>query len=391
MLKDIAFFAVKNIKLNKLRSFLSILWIIIGVFTIILVISIWNWVDYLIKEQLKFLNVNSLIVEPNSLKSKLKWEYLDKLLVDSKYITSWTQMMYGKSIVNYENEAKDFNVIWSNEKFLEMLNFSMKSWVFISKEDVASKAKVVVIWLWVIKQVLNWNEDIIGENISINKKKFKVIWIVDDLPSMWGFAFNDSVILPYTTAQDVVLGDAWFMILFLQITDLDNVTLAVEEVRNLIRSYNNLKKGDSDDFNVYEQKSMIQAVQMITSAISFLLIWVATIILIVSWIGIMNIMYASVAERKKEIGISRAIWATGKNIVFQFLIEAISLTIIGWIIWVILWESIIYLINQFSDIKLIRSTIWDIFASLFWIIIWIIFWIFPARRASELEIVSALE
>ncbi len=391
MLKDIVLFWIKNIKLNKTRSSLSILWIIIWVFTIILVNAIWNWVDYLIKEQLKFLNVNSVIVEPSSLKSKLKWEYLDRILQDSKYITSWSQMMYGKSIISYENEAKDFNVLWSNEKFLDLLNFSMKTWVFISKEDVSSKAKVAVIWKWVIDKILFWDENVLGKSISIDRKKFKIIWVVDDLPSIWWFSFNDSVILPYTTAEESILWDSWMMILFLQVSDLETVSLAVEDVRKLIRSYNNLKRWDSDDFNVYEQKSMIQAVQMITSAISFLLIWVATIILIVSGIWIMNIMFASVAERKKEIGISRAIWATKKDIITQFLVESISLTVIWWIIGVLLWEGIIYLINQFSEIKLVWSLFWDLFAFMFWIIIWIIFWISPAKRASELEIVSALE
>lgn len=390
MLKDITVFSVKNLKLNKVRSFLSVLWIIIWVFTIILVNAIWNWVDYLIKEQLKFLNVNSIIVEPTSLSSRLKWEDLEKLLERSKYIWDGTPMIYGKWNIRFENETKDFNILWGNENFLKILNFNMKLWEFISKEDIRSKLKVAVIWKWVIENLFKWNEDVIWKSISVNKKKFKIIWIIDDIPSVWWFSFNDSIILPYSTADEVVLWDNWFMILFLQVKDIENVTAAVEEVKKLFRNFHNLKKDDSDDFNVYEQKTMISAVQLITKAISFLLIWVATIILIVSWIWIMNIMFASVAERKKEIWISRAVWATQNDIIYQFLIEWITLTIVWWIIWIIFWEWTIYIINKFSEIKLISTLFGDLFALGFAIFIWVIFWIFPAKKAAKLDPVVAL-
>jgi putative ABC transport system permease protein len=173
--------------------------------------------------------------------------------------------------------------------------------------------------------------------------------------------------------------------------DIDTVSEAWRDIKRLLREKHKLWENDVDDFNIYESKGMIQAVNVITKALSFLIIWVAWIILIVSWIGIMNVMFAGVAEKTKDIWISRAIGAKKKDILLQFLLESIILTLFWGLIWVFLAESLIMTVNIFSDVQLIRSNGWDIFALSFALVIWVFFGIYPAKKATKLDVVESLK
>jgi putative ABC transport system permease protein len=137
---------------------------------------------------------------------------------------------------------------------------------------------------------------------------------------------------------------------------------------------------------------MIQAIDIMIAAISFLIIWVAWIILVVSWIWIMNVMFAWVAEKIKDIWIMRAIWARKKDIMMQFLVESVVLTFVWWVIWIWLWEWLISLVNIYSpDVKLISSIFWDLFALWFAVSIWIFFGLYPAKKATKLDVVESLK
>lgn len=395
MFLDTIVLALKSLLNNKLRSSLSILWVIIWVFTIVLVISISRWVENIINEQLKFLNVTSIFVEPADTvisKSKLDWSDVYAVLEDSDNIAGATTMAMWKWNINANNKSESFNVIWTTETFVDIMSFELGYWEYFTKKDVIQNAKIAVVWENIVKEIFNWNYNIIWKNLFIWNSKFEIIWILRNSPAISWFSFDDAVYIPYTTAKKFVIWDTSMMALVFLASSVDTVWDAVVDIRKSLRESHKLRDNDVDDFNVYEQKTMLQAVDLITKAISFLLIWVAWIILIVSWIGIMNVMFAWVAEKIKDIWIMRAIWARRKDIMKQFLIESVVLTFVWWVVGVLMWEWLIALVNAYSpDVKLISSFYGDLFAVCFAVVIWIFFWLYPARKATRLDVVESLK
>lgn len=394
MFIDIFILAFKNLLKNKLRSSLSILWVVIWVFTIVLVLSIGKWVENMINEQLKFLNITSIFVEPSdtvTAKSKLDGEDIYDVLNKSKNISGASIMALGKWNVIWNNKKEVFNVIGTSESFLDLMSFDLLYWEYFTRKDVDFNSKIAVVWDSIIEKNFNGNYNVIWQNIFLKNSKFKIIGIIGNTPSMYGFSFDDAVYIPFTTSEKFVLGKTSIMALIFLAKDIDTVSEAWRDIKRLLREKHKLWENDVDDFNIYESKGMIQAVNVITKALSFLIIWVAWIILIVSWIGIMNVMFAGVAEKTKDIWISRAIGAKKKDILLQFLLESIILTLFWGLIWVFLAESLIMTVNIFSDVQLIRSNGWDIFALSFALVIWVFFGIYPAKKATKLDVVESLK
>ena len=394
MFLDILILSIKSVLHNKLRSSLSILWIVIWVFTIVLVNSISRWVENVITEQLKFLSVTSIFVEISDTvtsKSKLDWGDTYDVLNKSENIIWATTMELWKWNIIWNNKTEVFNIIWTTETFSSVMSLDIGMWAYFNSIDVLQNKKVVVIWDQIIEKIFRWNKNVIWKNIYVWSSKFTIVWVIENAPNIPGFDLNAAVYIPYTTSEKFVLWKTSMMALVFLAKDIDNVNNAVDDIRNILREKHKLRAWEVDDFNVYEQKTMIQAVSIMLKSISFLIIWVAWIILIVSWIWIMNVMFAWVAERTKDIWISRAIWARRKDILTQFLIESVVLTFVWWLIWVLLWEWLMILINQFSEFKLIRSNSWNLFALGFAFSIGVFFWIYPAKKATKLDIVESLK
>lgn len=272
------------------------------------------------------------------------------------------------------------------------MNFSVRYGRYLRKEEVKSSDKVVVVGRDVAKKFFD-RENVVGESISIAKKKFRIVGVFSDMPSLSGFSFDEAVYIPFTTTKRFITGQSnnTIALVFLA-RDLDSVTLASDEIKTKLRKIHNIREGEADDFNIYEQKAMVSTMNLITQALTFLLIGIAVLILIVSGIGIMNIMYASVAERTRDIGIMRAIGARQGDIVFQFLSESIVLALFGALVGILLAELFIFTINHLTPIfQFVRGNFGDVFALAFTVSIALIFGIYPALRASKLDPVDALK
>ncbi len=160
MFLDTVILALKSLLNNKLRSSLSILWVIIWVFTIVLVISISRWVENIINEQLKFLNVTSIFVEPADTvisKSKLDWSDVYAVLENSDNISWATTMALWKWNINANNKSESFNVIWTTETFVDVMSFELGYWEYFTKKDIIQNAKIAVVWENIVKEIFNWN------------------------------------------------------------------------------------------------------------------------------------------------------------------------------------------------------------------------------------------
>lgn len=395
MLIDTIILALKSLLNNKLRSTLSVLWVIIGVSTIVLVISISKWVEQVIEEQLKFLSVTSIFVEVSdtiTAKSKLSSDDTYEVVRRSDNIMGATSMELWKWNITANNETEVFNIIWTTESFPSVMSLDIWQWKYFEKKDVDQNKKVVVIGDGIIDKIFRGNTNVLGKYIYVWSTKLKIVWVVKNAPAIPGFDFNHAVYIPYSTSQKFVMWETSMMALAFLANDIPSLHDAVDDIREILRDIHKLRDNEVDDFNVYEQGTMIQALDIMMKAISFLIIWVAGIILVVSWIWIMNVMFAWVAEKIKDIGIMRAIWARKKDIMRQFLIESIVLTFFGWMIWILVWEWIIALVNMYSEsMKLIGSLWANLFAMWFAITIGIFFGIYPAKKATKLDVVESLK
>ncbi|MDQ1343446.1 MAG: hypothetical protein QG650_165 [Patescibacteria group bacterium] len=310
MYADIVFSAIRSLASNRLRSFLSILGIVIGTFAIVFVHAIGNGVETFIRDQLGFLSATSIFVEPSNssfARSRLKEEDLEKVLEKSAFLSGGTVFSVGKANMGVPGESEAYMLIGTDENFLETMKFDIATGRFITKAETKTAEKAVVIGQGLSKKFFD-RKDAVGESLTIGKARFRVVGILADAPSLSGMSFNDMAYVPFTSSKRFVIGEGSSTIaLAFLARDTGSVTAASEEIRTILRKIHGLRENEVDDFNVFEQKAMVSAIDLVTKALSFLLTGVAALILAVSGIGIMNVMYASVAERTKDIGILRAI------------------------------------------------------------------------------------
>jgi len=385
--------AIKSLYNNKLRSFLSSLWIIIWVATIVLVIAIWIWAQKAIEEQYANLAVTSILVNPvNTSSSKSKLNEDDVIIIKEKAenVEKVTALLQSKMIVSDSSNSLSLWILWIWNDFLDISSLKIEHWRYFEENELNEKTKYAVLWNWASLDFFGTTDDIIWKTINIWKKKIEIIWIFKkSWTSLWPITYDDSIFLPYETWKQIIWTEITPRLVMLA-SDIDSINLAIWEVSEILRNSHKLKVNDGDDFRIVDQWSKVVAAKESSSTMTMLLTWVAVIVLVVSWIWIMNVMFAWVAERIKEIWILRAIWIKTKDILNIFLFESIILSIGWWIIWVALWEWLIPLIIYFDLIDVSTSLFWDILAFFFAVFVWIFFGYYPAYKASKMDPVDAL-
>jgi len=393
MLKDIIKMALESLYGNKLRTFLSTLGIIIWVSTISLVIAIWLWAQKDIEDQFKTLSVTAIAVMPVNTEwstSKLSLEDVDIIKSKANYIESVTAYVYGKLQSSTANASIQAWILWVTPEIFDVSNLPLLKWELFNNESLKTGDKIAVLWYWIVQDLFEWNSDIIWETVTIWRKKIKVIWVLEETwGSIWPVSFDDSIYMPFTTAQSI-LWTAWSTRMTALAIDINSIDLAMSELSWILREAHRLRDTMSDDFRLKDQWTKVTSAQDSANTMNLLLTLVAIIVLVVSWIWIMNVMFAWVAERTREIWILKSIWAKTGDILNQFLIESVVLSVIGWIVWVLLWELLIPVIDIYAGMTTIRSSTWMLLAFSFSVIVWVFFGYYPAYKASKLDPVDAL-
>ena len=393
MFKDIIKMALASLYGNKLRTFLSTLGIIIWVSTISLVIAIWLWAQKDIEDQFKTLSVTAIAIMPVTTEwstSKLGLEDIDIIKKEAEYVESVTAYVNGKLQASASNNSIQAWILWITPDIFEISNLSLLNWEYIKEEDLKTREKIAVLWYGIVQDLFEWNTDIIWETVTIWRKKVKVIWILDESGwAIWPVSFDDSIYLPFSTAESI-MWNAWSTRMTALAIDIDSIDLAMDELWVILRKAHRLKDSMSDDFRLKDQWTKVTSAQDSANTMNLLLTLVAIIVLVVSWIGIMNVMFAWVAERTREIGILKSIWAKRSDILNQFLIESVVLSVIWWIVGVLIWELLIPVIDTYAGMTTIRSTMWMLLAFSFSVVVWIFFGYYPAYKASKLDPVDAL-
>ena len=356
--------AIDGLKANKLRSFLTMLGIIIGVGAVIAMVSIGFGVRDKIQKSIASLGSNLIIVLPGGVTqsgariysgsgTKLTLEdsqaiakYIDNVSYVAPSVSKQYQLVYN-------NQNWISNVEGTTPEFLSVRNFELQSGNFFSSKDIDSKAKVAVLGKTVADNLFI-ESDPIGATIRINKAQFKVIGVLESKgQSSVGSDQDDLVVIPITTAQQRMMGINYISRINIQAKTEDVVDFVQEDVTSLLRARHRIQGNAENDFTVRSLASVMQTATETTNNITLLLGNIAGISLLVGGIGIMNIMLVSVTERTREIGIRKALGATYNNILLQFLIEAMVISLIGGSIGIALGVMISGVISNYLGFEML--------------------------------------
>ena len=399
--------AFKALLANKMRSLLTMLGIIIGVGAVIVMVALGTGVKESITNSIASLGSNMLIVSPAATNnggvrgaagSNTKLKYDDaKAIKDriknidyvSPSVASSYQIVNGRS--NWNSSVQGVTPEYMAIRSLEVVSGS-----YISINDMDKRNRVAVLGATVATELFGTYNPV-GSNIRINNAPYMVIGVLSKKgQSAMGQDQDDVVYIPLTTAQERLLGITHVQSINIQVSTAEKMTQVQSEVTNLLRSRHRIREGGDDDFKVNNLTSLMELVDQQTAMITALLGSIAAISLVVGGIGIMNIMMVSVTERTREIGIRKALGATFKAIMTQFLIESVVISVVGGFIGVIAAFGICFIINSLglemsgSPFKTSITVLPIVVSFIFSVGIGLFFGIYPARKAAKLDPIEAL-
>ncbi|MCB9798762.1 ABC transporter permease [Candidatus Nomurabacteria bacterium] len=400
--------AFVGLKTNKMRSALTILGIVIGIMSIILVMSVGRGAEEMILSQVRGMGTRSIVIEPGrdpQGPSDFLELYTDSLTLDDvKAIQKPTNVQGVDQVVpmvlqvmniSYAEESVRKSVFGSNDELLDVYSLSLRAGSNITPEDVRQNATVAIIGSN-IKQKLYGAQNPIGTKIKIKGKVFQVVGELAPKGNVMMTNMDDAVIVPYTTAQKYLMGINHLHALFVNAQTEDIVERVSRDLTLTLRETHGISDPSKDDFHLTTQADAVERVGMITDVLTILLVSIAAISLLVGGIGIMNIMLVSVTERTKEVGLRKAVGATHHDILMQFLAEAIILTGLGGVIGIASGFGFAYLtsliLTNFADLNWVF--VFPLSATILGLVvsssIGLVFGLYPARKAAKMNPIDAL-
>jgi len=342
--------ALRALQRNKLRAFLTMLGIIIGVGAVIAMVAIGQGSKKSIQDQLSSMGSNMITIRPNSNQTPGGGARLDVSTVqtltldDIKAIQNQAQYVSAVSpAVQGRGQAINASMNWPttmqgvSPDFLTIRNWPLKEGVSFGNEDVNGATKVCLIGQTVVENIFEPGDDPVGKTIRFNRIPFKVIGVLAEKgENAFGQDQDDILLAPYTTVQKRILAIPYIQTIYASAMNSESSEPATQELNQILRSSHKLTNTEQDDFTVRTQAELISTFSTTSQLLTVLLAAIAGISLLVGGIGIMNIMYVSVTERTKEIGLRMSIGARGVDILMQFLIEAIVISITGGVIGVLI-------------------------------------------------------
>ncbi|OHA04772.1 MAG: hypothetical protein A2934_03775 [Candidatus Sungbacteria bacterium RIFCSPLOWO2_01_FULL_47_10] len=388
---------------NKVRSGLTILGIVIGIGSVVAMISIGQGASGSIQESIQSIGSNLVMVMPGFQRGQgagpstgrgsattLTQDDADAIKKEITLANAVAPEISRRYQITAKGNNTNTQVTGTVADYPEVRNIQMNAGSFISEQNVRSLSKVAVLGPVTRDDLFGKGADPIGQTIRINRVDFKVIGITESKGGS-GFGNQDDVVfVPLSTAQRFLAGDAYVTTISVQAKDANSMTTIQEQITELVLRRHNISDPQLADFQVLNQQDIVQTASQITNTMTILLASIAGISLVVGGIGIMNMMLTTVTERTREIGLRKAIGAKKGDISLQFLIEAVMLTFIGGFFGIILGWLLSQTVTQFAGIatEISLSSIalaFGVSAS-----IGIIFGYYPANRAASLNPIEAL-
>lgn len=382
---------LNNIFQNKGRTFLTTLGVIVGTATIFLVVAIGKGAESQVNEQYAQLNVGTIIIsaaQRGPAADPLTEEDATRFL-ESSNIDYAFPMLRGGGDINYENFSYQGSYSAIYPEFQTVNHLTVYEGRELVEEDETEHNRYAVLGYELANTLTDGNPaEIVGKNVTISRRKFEVIGVYERIgDSSSPMGYDDAALIPYSAAQRYLMGTRTNPTILAQAKDIDSVQSAIQDIQYILDETH--RAGGSDQFRIMDAGSSLAAAQESARTLSLLLLSVAVVVLIVSGIGIMNVMFVTVKERTKEIGLLRAIGAKKNEVLSQFLIEAVLISLMGGIVGVIMGFCAMPLLDYF-DLPYKASVNGVLLGVTFSTVTGVFFGFYPAWKASGLDPIEAL-
>jgi putative ABC transport system permease protein len=403
--------AFTSLQRNKARTLLTVLGIVIGIGAVIIVLSAGGAIKTLIVGELESFGTNIIQVEVKTPQTSQTSTANSFSMVGGSVITSLKEAdgialakhenakrfyagVMGQELASYESEFKKAMLFGTSASFIDIDASTVEYGRFYTEEENQGLSKVTVLGFKLNKSLFG-DGDSLGQSIKIGKEKFTVIGVLEERGASFSLDMDNMAFMPLRTLQKRLLGVDYVSFMIIELYDQNKADATADDFIYTLRQNHKITDPDKDDFAVTTMEQMMNMVGVVITGIQFLLIALGSISLIVGGVGIMNIMYVSVTERTFEIGLRKSLGAKYKNILWQFLSEAIILTIIGGIIGIIFgilfsWLVSIAATSQGFDWPFSISWGGLVTAVVVSGLVGIIFGLYPARQAARKDVITAL-
>lgn len=400
--------AIRTILSNKMRSGLSTLWIIIWVMSVVVLMAVWEWTSNQVLGQMSSMMQNTVTISPGWWYSTWsdgsdRAEYIKSITFDIDLVyyleqsfpeLSW-KIEYSTNYrwdttVKYWSNSTYSQVLWVPMNYQELQELELGQWSWFSEENFINQDMVAVASYWLIDNIKSDSDSFqsfVGTKIRMWTKEVKIIGILEQ---NWTFE-SSALYLPIDTVQSRLNHNNEITSIVAHLDPAADNEMWQNRITYLLLKKFNFKSVDLAWFSVFSAAKFVEQLESAMSALNYLLLAIGWISLLVWGIWVMNIMIVSVTERTREIGIRKAIWALNADIISQFLIEAVIIVFIWWIIAIGLSYWVVYIVNQFMGDVQAEITL-NVITMAFSLTtaIGIIFWILPARKAAKLKPIDAL-
>jgi len=395
------YISLNSLLANKIRAFLTMLGIIIGVAAVITMISLGQGAKKAVTDRLEALGTNLIYIRSGAPHSRgvrmaagttqrLDEKDLKRLKAGCVTVDPIVPEIRGNRQVIYGNMNWNTTIIGTSPEYFKLRNYQLDEGDNFSHQDVNAMKRVAVIGPKVAENLFA-NVNPVGKTLRIGRMRFEVIGLTKSKGVSGGWLdFDDVILIPYTTAQKRIFGINHLSRLIAQIKDESMVQATYLEIEKILRKSHRLRPDHDNDFFIQSQSDFVQARQETTETFSYLLAGVAFVSLIVGGIGIMNIMLVSVTERTREIGVRMAVGARRSHILLQFIMESISLSLLGGLIGIGVGMGGSYVLSEFFGWNTLIAPEAVALSFFFAFAVGLFFGIYPARKASLLDPIEAL-
>lgn len=394
--------SIRAVANNKMRSFLSMLGIIIGVAAVIIMMSIGQGSKESIRAELSTMGTNLINIRPGadmrggvrqdpSSMQTLKMADYERIMREKKYVTNVSPEVTANGQAIYGNSNTNTTVYGESPEYLDIKQWTVEQGDCFTQEDIKKAAKVCVVGTTIVKELYGEGADVIGKTIRFKSIPMRIIGVLKSKGyNNWGMDQDNVIIAPYSTVMKRIAAQTWFSSIVCSAITEELSDAAIEELTQILRDNHKLKGDADDDFTIRSQAEMMETMSSTMDTVTIILVVAAAFSLLVAGIGIMNIMLVSVTERTKEIGLRMAVGATGPVISLQFLIESVLISVTGGLLGILVGcsasEFIVPMFNMPSSVPA-----WSIYVSFFvCVCIGVLFGYIPAQKAANMDPIEAI-
>lgn len=394
--------ALRALANNKMRGFLTMLGIIIGVASVITMLAIGQGSKKSIQAEISEMGSNMIMIQPGgdirggvrqeaSSMETLKLEDYQNIVDETRYVAAVSPSVNSSGQVIYGANNAPTTIYGISPDYMEIRRYKVEDGEMFSDQDIAVAAKVCVVGKTVVDNLFPGGENPVGKVIRFQKLPFKIVGVLESKGyNSMGMDQDDLILAPYTTIQKKVLAITHLQGITCSALKEEYTEQAIGEISEILRRNHKLKTDEDDDFTIRSQQELSSMLTSTTDMMTVLLAAVAGISLLVGGIGIMNIMYVSVTERTREIGLRMSIGAKGIDILSQFLIESILISVTGGLIGVIFGVGSAIIVNQVAHFPIFIQP-WSVLLSfIVCTATGIFFGWYPAKKAARLDPIEAI-